>query len=423
MPASPASTTPGAPPPRLSICIPTFNRANLLQETLTHLLELGDDDLEVAVSDNCSPDGTQDVIGAFAGRFRHFRAVRQRENCGAMRNFAAALSLARGRFLYPLSDDDRIHIQALRNAISIMEENPNIAAVFGGYEEWLPTSGVIEPYRLIEGRIDFARGDKLTIFTKFPLLWHPVCRTEVFHRYVMPDRKSFGFWELVGSLLERGDVSVTGDIFYRHAQTEPRLEYELTENWYHDAYRAGFECFVGRIGPFNPDELAKFVAARVTEAYLQGVRFATVKRNHLAARHFLLRARAYGLIAEPAVMAWERGAMIGLVAERLLAKIELMPEIDEILFEATGRFRLLREQCAGMTTRYSFSEVSEQDVLRRGVQPNQVLVTNRYGSFESGAPTNVEPTRAMSAEDLIETCRVTDQRFEFAIETPAAAAP
>ena len=63
--------------PRLSICIPTFNREGLLRETLTHLREVCDEDIEIAISDNCSSDGTQDVIDSFAGQFQHFRAIRQ----------------------------------------------------------------------------------------------------------------------------------------------------------------------------------------------------------------------------------------------------------------------------------------------------------------------------------------------------------
>src|SRR5882672_9125892 len=80
--------------PQLSICIATYNRAGLLGEALTHLRDVCDDDVEIVVSDNCSPDDTQDLISSFAGCFRHFRAIRQATNRGALPNFAAAMSLA-----------------------------------------------------------------------------------------------------------------------------------------------------------------------------------------------------------------------------------------------------------------------------------------------------------------------------------------
>ena len=87
----------------------------------------------------------------------------------------------------------------------------------------------------------------------------------------------------------------------------PNVEYELTENWYHDAYRADFECFMGRCGPFNPAELAHFISTRTAVAYQQGMRFAAIKRDFLCERHFALRARGYGLMPEPKARSWEAG--------------------------------------------------------------------------------------------------------------------
>src|SRR5258706_10601165 len=160
--------------PRLSICIATYNRAGLLRETLTHLRDVCDDDVEIVVSDNCSPDDTQDVVSSFAGRFRHFRAIRQAINRGALPNFAAAMSLARGKYLYPLADDDQIHMQGLQKAISIMEGCPKIVGVFGQYEEWIRSAEQTLPNILVGERMDFAQGSHLEIVNKFNFLWHPV---------------------------------------------------------------------------------------------------------------------------------------------------------------------------------------------------------------------------------------------------------
>ena len=169
--------------PRLSICIATYNRAELLRETLTHLRDVCDDDVEIVISDNGSPDHTQDVIKSFAGRFPYFRAIRQPMNRGALSNFAAATSLARGKYLYPFSDDDEIYMQGLQNAISIMEERPKIVAVFGRHEEWIRSTGQVFPHKAVPKRMDFAQGSNIEIINKFSFLWHPVCRTDIFQRF------------------------------------------------------------------------------------------------------------------------------------------------------------------------------------------------------------------------------------------------
>lgn len=48
--------------PYLSICIPTYNRSEVLKESLMQLLKYEGDDIEVVISDNCSPDNTEEVV-------------------------------------------------------------------------------------------------------------------------------------------------------------------------------------------------------------------------------------------------------------------------------------------------------------------------------------------------------------------------
>ena len=398
--------------PRLSICIPTYNRASLLRETLTHLTDVCDDGVEIVISDNASPDDTQDVISSFAERFRHFHAIRQPKNRGAALNYAAALALARGKYLYHFSDDDRIYMEGLHKAISIMEERPKIVAVYGSYEEWERSTGQTTPSKSTLQRVDFTQGSHLKIIEEFFFLWNPVCQTNVFQRFSTFNKRSVGCWEVVGSFLNYGDVSVIPDFFYKHADTEPRAEYELTEGAQHDAIRADLESFLGRTGQsLTPESLAGWLHARTTPYYLQGIRFGQIKRDLLTARHFMLRCRACGSVTKDQVAAWEKESMPGMLAERVLQRVELFPEIDTVAFEASPRLQALRERFAAIAPKYSPMEISEEAFRQHPPRSNQLLVTVNYNSFESGAPADVEPTMAML--DLIETCRLTDQPLEF----------
>jgi len=398
--------------PRLSICIATYNRADLLRETLTNLTEVCDDDIEIVVSDNASPDNTPDVINSFAKRFHHFRAVRQPINRGAPLNFAAAMSLARGKYLYPFSDDDQIYMEGMQKAISIMEERPKIVAVFGRHEEWQRSTGQTCPNIPPYPRMDFVQGSQLDIVNKFNFLYYPVCQTDIFQRFSTFNKRAVGSWEIVGSLLKYGDVCVIPDFFYKHADTEPRAEFKLTEGSEHDAIRADLESFFGRIGqPYPPDSLAVWLHKRTTPYYLLGVRFGQIKRELLTARHFVLRSRACGSASIAEVETWEKQSMLGMLAERILQRVELLPEIDTVLFEASPRLQALREQFAAIAPNYSLLEMSEQAFRQHEPRPNQLLLTVNYKAFESGAPADVEPTMAML--DLIETCRLTDQPLEF----------
>jgi abequosyltransferase len=51
--------------PKISICIPTYNRARLLEEAIKSILSQTTDissEIEICVSDNCSTDNTELVI-------------------------------------------------------------------------------------------------------------------------------------------------------------------------------------------------------------------------------------------------------------------------------------------------------------------------------------------------------------------------
>jgi abequosyltransferase len=94
----------------LSICIPTFNRAGYLAETLENLLQQATPELEIVVSDNASHDDTAAVVAAFQARHSAaaIRYHRFPSNVGFSRNLAQAISLASGEYCWLFGSDDCI---------------------------------------------------------------------------------------------------------------------------------------------------------------------------------------------------------------------------------------------------------------------------------------------------------------------------
>ncbi len=94
----------------LSIAIPTFNRASFLEHTLRQLreeiLKFSISDLEVIVSDNASPDQTQDVVTNAIARGLAVNYIKNHENIGSDANIAQCFNLAQGQFVLILGDDD-----------------------------------------------------------------------------------------------------------------------------------------------------------------------------------------------------------------------------------------------------------------------------------------------------------------------------
>ena len=90
--------------PILSICIPTRNRAQILERSLTSIVNqvvfMEGDEVEIIISDNCSDDNTYDVVkqflDAYPGKIFYYRNER---NVGADSNLEIVLKHAKGLFL------------------------------------------------------------------------------------------------------------------------------------------------------------------------------------------------------------------------------------------------------------------------------------------------------------------------------------
>ncbi len=109
--------------PLLAICIPTYNRAQPLGRLLDRLhAELGDaTDVVVLVADNASPDGTQELLAAAAGRMPSLHVHRQPENLGALGNTRWLVANAPDcDYLWIFGDDDEPEPGAVAYACGLL---------------------------------------------------------------------------------------------------------------------------------------------------------------------------------------------------------------------------------------------------------------------------------------------------------------
>jgi abequosyltransferase len=102
--------------PLLSICIPTFNRERFLKECLDSLENTWISDIEIVISDNASTDETIALVEDYERRLP-LRWQRHPTNLGSDRNFAAVVSMARGRYCWLLGSDDCVTPGALGKVI------------------------------------------------------------------------------------------------------------------------------------------------------------------------------------------------------------------------------------------------------------------------------------------------------------------
>lgn len=90
----------------LSVCIPTFNRARLLERAIRSVATQVKFGVEVLVSDNASSDGTAETCAGLGEEFPFFRYSRNESNLGWHGNTAKCIELAKGKYIALLGDDD-----------------------------------------------------------------------------------------------------------------------------------------------------------------------------------------------------------------------------------------------------------------------------------------------------------------------------
>jgi len=93
---------------KISICMPTRNRANFIGTAIESIISQADDSIEIVVVDGASCDNTQEVVFGYRKKFRNLVYCRQDENGGVDRDMAKAIALARGEYCWLFSDDDAL---------------------------------------------------------------------------------------------------------------------------------------------------------------------------------------------------------------------------------------------------------------------------------------------------------------------------
>jgi glycosyltransferase involved in cell wall biosynthesis len=120
--------------PLVSVGIPTYNRPDGLRRTLECITGQTYKNLEIIVSDNCSPGSeTEAVSHEFIARDSRIQYYRQDINKGATFNFQFVLEKATGEYFMWAADDDEWRYDFISNCVLCLKENNDIGVVFTKY--------------------------------------------------------------------------------------------------------------------------------------------------------------------------------------------------------------------------------------------------------------------------------------------------
>ncbi|MFM7024382.1 MAG: glycosyltransferase family 2 protein [Flavobacteriales bacterium] len=116
-----------------SVVIPTYNRGELILNTLDTVINQSFRDFEIVVIDDCSTDNTQEILQPYVdkGLLKYYRLSRNSERSVA-RN--TGMQYAQGEYLTMLDSDDFMYPDCLKDAAEYVKQNPEIKVFQNKFE-------------------------------------------------------------------------------------------------------------------------------------------------------------------------------------------------------------------------------------------------------------------------------------------------
>ena len=123
---------PGSGAARVTVALPTYNRADYLREAIDSVLTQTMPDFTLVISDNASTDDTSQVVESYDDPRIVYR--RQPVNRGWIANFNAALEGATTDYAIFLSDDDVMRPGLLARAVAELDDRADVGIFHSAFD-------------------------------------------------------------------------------------------------------------------------------------------------------------------------------------------------------------------------------------------------------------------------------------------------
>lgn len=117
--------------PKVTIGIPTYNRASNLEVALRSILKQSYKELAIIISDNFSNDNTQELCNSYTSRDNRIIYYRQNKNVGAHKNFLSLYEKNCSEYFVWLSDDDYLDLNYIEKCMEFYKSNQDYVLVSG----------------------------------------------------------------------------------------------------------------------------------------------------------------------------------------------------------------------------------------------------------------------------------------------------
>ena len=204
--------------PCVSVIMPAYNSEKTISEAVTSVLRQTFDDLELLIVNDCSSDGTDEIIRSFAKEDPRIVIIENEKNSGVSYSRNVAIARADGEWIAFLDSDDVWREDKLESQLRLMSEHPGSSICYTA-SAFMDSRG--NPYQYVmaaEEKIEYS-----TLLRKNLLSCSSVMiRASVMKDIKMPsDRMHEDYYTWLTVLRDGG---------YACGINEPMLTYRLSEN-------------------------------------------------------------------------------------------------------------------------------------------------------------------------------------------------
>ena len=162
--------TPDTTPIRLSICITSRNRADVIGTTLENILPQCSAGVEVVVVDGASTDNSVAVVTQIAKRYPQLRLLAMTGNSGLDADYDKSVQAARGTYCWLFTDDDLLAPGAVERVLKACAGDPLVVITDASVHN--ADFSVLEKERQLpkEGKLSYEGRESAEFFRE--CAWH-----------------------------------------------------------------------------------------------------------------------------------------------------------------------------------------------------------------------------------------------------------
>jgi len=152
----------------VSICIPTYNNADYINETLNSLLNQSCHNVEIIISNNASTDNTDQIVNEYLSNYNNIKYNVNSLNIGYVGNIKSCVDISSGNFIAIYHSDDIYHETIVEKELQVLLNNPDIDAVFTLSSMFYMNTGKIIKSEIcnsmIKASVEYRISDNIFVF-------------------------------------------------------------------------------------------------------------------------------------------------------------------------------------------------------------------------------------------------------------------